>query len=377
MEEKNKFYLTASMEEVEPTEDLQKEVASVINLPDGADKQPDLSYFSSIFVSSGENLNHAFFLGSELVDAKDSIVSKALDIEHDEKKIIGHIYSSEFTDLDGNKLNIEELASTETATLDTQDMHIQIGSIVYKNRFQEIAKKIQKKKYCVSMECYYSDFDIKVGDVIIPKEDANALGIEISDNSIFGKKAKVMKAGKEIAEGTIARVLRGICFSGCGIVKNPANPSSVILETAKSEKDSSDIVFDLDLINLNTTVGEEKIIASEKEIINVTSKVIVDTKEEAELVFNDTTGICVSYKKRLEDKDGNLIGENWCTSFEQKCTATFVGDSTDQECLRNKAKCIAALCAKTLFEGKRLDDITDESLKRLQIALEKACIAIK
>jgi hypothetical protein len=44
---------------------------------------------------------------------------------------------------------------------------------------------------------------------------------------IVGKAAKVLKKGKEIASGTIARVLRNICFSGCGIVKNPANPPSV------------------------------------------------------------------------------------------------------------------------------------------------------
>lgn len=371
MEDIYKFYLTASMEEVEPTKDLQKEVAAVINLPEGVDKQPDLSYFSSIFVSSGENLNHAFFLGSELVAAADTVISKALDVEHNESEIIGHIYSSVFTDLKGSKLDVSELASTETATLDTQDMHIQIGSIVYKNRFPELAKEIQKKNYCVSMECYFTDFDIKVGDIIIPKEDANALGIEISDSSIFGKTAKVVKDNKEIAEGTIARVLRGICFSGCGIVKNPANPPSVILETSTKDKKSKEnvgIILNLDLLNIDTGSKET---SKKDENINVTSKEIEDNKEDAELEFKDTVGICVSYKKRVEDKHGNTLNENWCTAFEQVCTA-FAGDATDQACLRNKALQKATLYVKTLFEGKRWTDVTEESLKRLQTALKKA-----
>lgn len=258
MEDKHKFYLTANIDMCDETADLKKEAASVINLPVDGDKQPDLSYFSAILVSSGENLNHAYFLGSELVAAADTIVSKALDVEHEEQEIIGHLYSYAFTDKEHKKLNITELASTETATLDTKDMHIQVGSIVYKNRFPEIAEDIANKKYKVSMECYYQDFDIKVGEVIIPKTVANSLGIEISNADIFGKSGKIIKEGKEIASGTVARVLRGICFSGCGIVENPANPPSVILETAnQDENESNEIVFDLDIINVSSKELED------------------------------------------------------------------------------------------------------------------------
>jgi len=370
--EKYKFYLTANINMAEETEDLKKEAASVINLPQGADKQPDLSYFSAILVSTGTNLNNACFLGSELVAAKDTIVSKAMDIEHEEQDIIGHIYSSAFTDDSGEFLNTIELSSTETATLDTKDMHIQIGSVVYKNRFADIAKEIANNEWSVSMECYYKDFDIKVGDMIIPKEAAATLGIEIADEAIYGNHAKVFSKGIEVAEGTVARVLRGICFSGCGIVKNPANPSSVVLETAKDISTDDYLVFNLDLLNTTSNAPEEP---QTIESINVTSKEIEDKhqqKEVSDLDYNDTVGICVSYKKRLEDKDGTLVHEKWCTEFSQICASTFLGDASDQGCLRNKVLQTAASYVEHLFKSKRTEDITVTSLARLQSAINKA-----
>ena len=76
--------------------------------------------------------------------------------------------------------------------------------------------------------------------------------------------AKILKGGKEMATGTIARVLRGICFSGCGVVKNPANPPSVILETAKEKseeiKDSEDvIILNYDILNEDNNVTSESV----------------------------------------------------------------------------------------------------------------------
>ena len=108
---KHKFYMTASLECVKETEALRKEVASVIPLPSVKDRQPDLAYFTSRFVSSGTNLNNAHFMGSELVKSSQTIVAKAVDVEHNEEEIIGHIYACAFTDKDGNKLDIQELTA--------------------------------------------------------------------------------------------------------------------------------------------------------------------------------------------------------------------------------------------------------------------------
>lgn len=357
---KNKFYLTANIKMKEETVELRKEVASVIKLPTDAEKQPDLSYFSAILVSSGENLNHAYFLGSELVAAANTVVSKALDIEHKEQDIIGHIYSDAFTDATGNELPLEELASIETATLDSKDMHIQIGCIVYKNRFPEIAKEIAEDGWKISMECYYMDYDVKIGDMILPKDTAKALGIETANDSVYGKKGIIKKDGKEIANGTIARVLRGICFSGCGIVKNPANPASVILETA-SDNINEEITFDLDL--LNTTASN----LIENEDINVTSKDIDDLQENTDTVFS----ICSSYKKTVEDQSGNVINENWCNEYSNYCTSASI-DVFDQGCIKNKIKSITASCVENIFIDRCSLSKTTASLERLRNSLDKS-----
>jgi len=291
------LYLEANIEVHEETAARKEGAYKVIKLPEGDDKQPDLLYFSAIFVSSGKNLNHAYFLGSELVAAEGSIINKALDVEHDEDEIIGHIYERVFIDKEGKHLDAAELVSRETASLDEQDMHIAIAGIIYKNRFPNVASEVASDKFKVSMECYYQGYDIKVGDLILNVKDAEALGLAAQDDKLLGRLAKVLKNGKEIAEGNIARVLRGICFSGCGIVKNPANPSSVIMETAKEKEVNIDnlesddvIVLDYDKLQL------------QEESNKVTSKKVD--------IIKNIEGVCdVDNSNYLCDQDVRIFAE--------------------------------------------------------------------
>lgn len=237
---KNKFYLEASIKLVDETPELKEEaskkleeMASIIKLPDEKDRQPDLQYMSAILVSSGTNLNGAHFLTSELLKAKGTIASKALDVEHVEDEIIGHLYDQAFVSQDNNKkLEIAELASMDVASLDKKDVHVATAAVIYKDRFPKIAEEVANNEWKVSMECYYSHYDVKIGDMILSADECEFLGLASEDASVFGKEGKVIKDGKEIASGKVTRVLRGICFSGCGIVKNPANPPSIIIEAA-------------------------------------------------------------------------------------------------------------------------------------------------
>jgi hypothetical protein len=56
-----KIYLEAEIQLHEETAALKAKASKVIELPTEARKQPDLSYFSAIFVSSGENLKPCLF----------------------------------------------------------------------------------------------------------------------------------------------------------------------------------------------------------------------------------------------------------------------------------------------------------------------------
>jgi hypothetical protein len=355
---KEPILLEAKIEVLEETAARREKANSIINLPQGRDKQPDLLYFSAIFVSSGENLNHAYFLPSELVQAEGTIINKALDVEHKEEEIIGHIYERAFMTKDGQKLEIKELASMETASLDQKDMHVAIAGIIYKNRFPNLAEEVASGKWKVSMEAYYQDYDVKVGETTLSRREAEMLGLASLDDGDLGRLARVIKKGKEIAEGAITRVLRGITFSGCGIVKKPANPPSIIMETAKDNSGKEVIILDYDRL-------EED--AEELQTNKVTSDTIEGTvskksaEEKSELEHKDTTGICVSYKKRVldathEGPGTNVLRENWCTKYDAACTS-FSRDTTDPDCLYVKAAMKQAKAA--IQERIRSREISD------------------
>jgi hypothetical protein len=310
--------LEAEIKLFEGTEELRQEVASVVAFPEN--KTPDMLFFSGIFVSSGENLNKAFFMPSELVKSHHTINNKALDVEHDETQVVGHIYSSAFIDRSGNKLEITTLQGMNQDELEKMDIDVMIAGIVYKSRFPELSKEIKESKWKLSMETYFQDYDIKIGDLILSKKEAEALGL--TSNSVLGRVARVLKKGKEIAKGEVARVLRGLMFSGCGLVKNPANPRSVILETAKKkELEEGEIVVELDL------------------------KTGVKNTEEAGIDANDirtqtSIGICVSYKKRVIDAtfngpDAKVLHEDWCALYDTGCTSPSRG-ADHPECIRHQ-----------------------------------------
>lgn len=361
-----KFYLEAEMSSVKETVALKKEVASVIDLPEIKDKQPDLSYFSSIFVSTGTNLNNAHFLASELVLADNTIPGKAVDVEHSEDQIIGHIYKHVFTDQAGNKLELSELQNKEIAALDEQDMHIEIASVVYKTRFPEIAEEINEGRWKVSMEAYYTSYDVKIGNTIMSQDEALSLGFDVSNEESYGKFAKIVKAGEVVDEGKLARVLRGICFSGVGIVKNPANPPSVVLETASD--DENVIVLDYDnLENSSSNKVTSPNIDSDKKDLD---------KEEADAGDKNypvTIGLCVNYKKELHDsvvKDQNskIIKTNWCSKYDSNCTTA--GNATEPECLRNTVAVAISGAIKSRFtafnDGNKIEDLTTKLVKILK-----------
>jgi hypothetical protein len=374
----NKFYLEAEIQLEKETTARQKAFAAVIELPRNEDKQPDLQYFSAIFVSAGTNLNGAHFLPSELVKAEDTIVSKALDVEHKEEDIIGHIYDRAFIDDNNQKLDLVELANKEDASLDSEnnDMHVVIAGVIYKNRFPNLAKEVSEGDWKVSMECYFSNYDVKIGDLVLTRREAESMGLA-HDDRLFGKMAKVVKKGKEIAKGTLERVLRDIVFSGCGIVKNPANPPSVILETASDKGLKTDpkdvIVLDYDLLEDSNKLTSNKVEGD--------TSVITDPSEtEDAMQYNDTRGICVNYKRRVfaeepQGPDTEVVNTDWCTLYDRGCTS-FGRDTSDPDCLRNQLGSAVKQYAKKLLTKREQSDRRAELTNRLKETLEKAEKAI-
>lgn len=353
--------------------------AEILKLPAEEDRQPDLQYITAIFVSTGQNKNGAVFLGSELFKARKSVSNKAVDIEHDDKTIIGHIIDSVFVNTEGAVLEVEEMGqSMSVEDLDKQEMDIAISAVIHKARFPEVSEEIIGGQWMVSMEAYYRDYDIKVGDMIIPRDQAEELGYD----KLVGKVVRLRDGKKELGFHLVGRVLRDIVFAGVGIVKNPANERSIILEAAalkdfvEQNKETAS-VCDISKINIINASGEasslSKVDFTRDEIVEEVRRVV---SEELKKSDKATAGIgvqylrpgtCVNYKKYVYDlPDGpdndplpepstdlsqypldhypgsidavppgsSIVREHYCNLFDLDCSAR-PGDATLPTCWRN------------------------------------------
>lgn len=373
----NKVMLYAPISVDSNIEKAAAERAQFLAFPE--EKQRDLQYIRAILVSAGTNKNGAHFLPSEMVKARTTISNKAIDLEHEEDKVIGHIYDCAYMYRSGEVFDPEKtMAEFQSSgkVFDDTDIAIAVAGIIHRLRFPDLAKEVADGNWKVSMECLFSDFDIMIGKQIISRQEANALGLKTED--LVGNFIKVVAGFKDCGKQYVARVLRNINFSGMGIVKNPANPDSIILETAAHRKllESASQVIDLERLD---NLRGHKVIINSAPVIQIHStasqtteypKTFVELdpqtggiqrvltasksdKEDATLrnsgpglgspgsvtSFIDST--CKSFKKRLtkfnalDQSEGVVIREHWCALFEEACPV--IGASAKApECLRNK-----------------------------------------
>lgn len=332
-----------------------KEIASKLDLPEN--NQADLLFMSAILVSTGTNKNGATFLGSELVKARDSIKQKALDIEHEEQAIVGHIAEAMFMDFDGNLIDDEELykeiAEAEDAEkvikkLDKMQMDIGIVCVVYKDRFPKIAKEIEAGDWKVSMECYYEDFDVKIGNLIVPK---NLLANKTDVSSIVDRDVKLVLAGKSLGTAQVSRVLRGVRFCGVGIVKNPANERSIIMEAARA--------------NLQETIDREGLSACLREAATVnlgdeSSLFEIPSRIKNEVIQVEASGYFIL--KIGEQTD--LVKDSFTYEYNKAAKAAIALSSSDRD---NK---YVVVTANSLFVPR--NDITlDQSSEAVAYSLDE------
>ena len=394
MVDENKVRVYAPIDVQPEIEKADWEKAATLAFPE--EKQGDLQYIRSILVSAGTNKNGAHFLPSEMMRAHNTIVNKAIDIEHDESKVIGHIYEAAFLFKDGEQFDptkilaeYEELSNDP----DSLDIDICVAGVIHKMRFPELAEEISAGEWKVSMECYFKDFDIKIGDTIITRDEAKALGYD--PNDLVGGFVKIMAGQKALGKQFVSRVLRHITFSGMGVVKNPANPHSIIMETAehREQMERGERVIDLEHIDnlrghkveLSSTQEEEVVEETIEETTTAAVKVVSeegDTMVENPVyieVDKETGGIkrilslegkedaaarwsgnglpgpgsvatwpdelCKSFKKRvtkfnaLDQSEGQVVQEHWCALFEEPCPV--IGASAKApECLRNQRNAV-------------------------------------
>jgi hypothetical protein len=189
-------------------------------------EQPDLAYFRSILVTTGWNKNDDVFDRAEVWAARDTPEDKPLNYEHEFDDILGHITGNSVVDDDGQPVAdgrpVEELPGK---------FHVVTAFVVYRRwhtrahqeRIDDLLQKVAAGEFFVSMECLFTDFDYALsgadGDRVIARNEETAF---------LTKRLRAFGGDGSWDGNRVGRVLRGITFSGEGLVRKPANPESVI-----------------------------------------------------------------------------------------------------------------------------------------------------
>lgn len=204
-------------------EDIQKAIAGFGNSnPD----QVDLYYLNSVLVSTGWNKNDDVFDPAEAWAARNTPVDKQFNYMHNESDIIGHITGSIVVDKNGVKITSED---------QSEEFDIITSAVVYKSwsdpelreRMISLLQEIDEGKWAVSMECLFSDFDYS----IINPEGKFSVVARTEESAFLTKHLRVYGGEGKWDGYKVGRLLRNISFSGKGLVNQPANPRSIILDS--------------------------------------------------------------------------------------------------------------------------------------------------
>lgn len=191
--------------------------------------QPDLYYFNSILVTTGQNENDDVFDTMEAWAARYTPEDKQINFGHDETDICGHMTACFAMDADNNildmNLSVDELPSK---------FHLATSGVLYlkweddslAKRMMQTVADIEKNKLYVSMECLFSNFDYACA------ENGKQYVVERNKETAFLTKYLRAFGGTGVYNNVrVGRLLRHITFSGKALTYHPANPESVIFNS--------------------------------------------------------------------------------------------------------------------------------------------------
>lgn len=326
-------------------------------------KDFDLHYLESVLASVGWNLNDDVFDKEETIKASQSSVHKRFNYMHDEADIIGHIVSSKIVDEAGKVCaDLKDIPDK----FDVVD-----GSVIYKHwedeerqsRITKIIAEIQEGKWCVSMECLFSDFDYAV---ITPKNEHKVIARN-KESSFLTKYLKVYGGNGVYKDYKVGRLLKNFVFSGKGLVDNPGNPRSVILSTSNFKGN----IANLDLIRENSMAEANELdvlkqeIKAEKARADAAEKVAKDASDKElnslkETVKNLTSELATANQKIVNLQSNvevlNTANEELKTSKTtvEKTLTEVLAKAQASEAIAKKANRLSVLKNKTIEEAKAI-----------------------
>ena len=277
--------------------------------------QVDLYYLKSILVTTGWNKNDDVFIPAEMWLARHSPEDKPFNFEHDQKQIIGHITSCEAITNDGNVIaddtSINELPNK---------FHILTSAVLYKiwedskkqMEMDNIISEIAQGKWFVSMEALFTNFDYAIMD-----GDKYRVVARNEDTAFLSRYLRAYGGSGVYNNVKIGRILKSIVFSGNGLVRNPANPESVILKQTEGFKSNSGYVLSETVqAKENDTMNENEIAEMQKQIENLNAS-LVKANENIEVCATEA-GLWAKEKEEMNQKlaEANKMIEDLKTAHE-------------------------------------------------------------
>lgn len=302
----------ACIANVEPAE--KNSIPAIASVYTETPNTKDLFYTKSILVSTNLNKNMDYFGPQEVWASRKTCIDKPLNIEHVQSCIVGHSVSAWAIDKENAVLadDIKEIPAF---------FHLCTASVVYRKWANEelqaqadkLIEEIQAGHYCVSMEALFSNFSY-----LVVKGDEQKF-IPRNENTAFLTKKLKAYGGDGTHDGyQIGRVLHNIIFSGCGFVKKPANPDSIIF--AKNQEKGEKTIID-GVYRSCADIPQEKSMSD-----NILENQVAELKESLKALQTDN--------KSLNDKLANANTEK----LQQELEALKVELAEAQKHMTEKEK---------------------------------------
>jgi uncharacterized protein with GYD domain len=225
-----KTFCVAKAESVNPESDRFKTVAAAVErygfkvMP-----QMDLLYVESCLVSAGlragVNDNDDIFTREEAWAARHTPALKPLNWQHQDKDIVGVMYSVQARDLDGNILDFDD-DTPPSVDFDLWTEAV-VFRLIHQERANEIEARVKAGDLFVSMEAWFDNYQYG----LFEKDGTLCQTIARNKSTAFLDEHLRANRGDGLYEGKrIGRVLSSITFGGCGFVDRPANKRSFITD---------------------------------------------------------------------------------------------------------------------------------------------------
>jgi hypothetical protein len=284
----------------------------------------DLVVFAGKMCESGPNLNRAFFANDELIKAYPSLLYKAVDIEHEIDKVVGHIYSGVYVNRsDNSMIDVAQYAQSSQAELANQSIDVVIGGLVYIDRFPALQSPIERKAYALSMECYLESFSILLENgTMLSLDEAEAFGLgefieqlmgEFKSEEEFNRAhtLNVIFADATQKQMKIYKYLHNITWGGVGLVIQPACPSCTIQSTScdcedlKMAASSQTLIPTLDLRKVDSYMKSIREHGGTVMVHQVTEE--IKPEETAQVVEDQTTEVKIEEAVVISVTDNTAV----------------------------------------------------------------------